>query len=312
MRIAIVGVGQVGRTLGRAWSRLGHGITYVSRDPLRLDRRAILEGHPGQADVAGLDGVHAVDLVALTVPGHAAPAAAASLGLDGQVLIDVTNPLVDGATGLAPAGSWSGGEAVAAAAPKARVVKAFNTIGVAVMAAPGFPGGRAALPVCSDHAAATAIVVGLADSMGFEAFDAGPLRHARWTEGHAMLWIRLAMGMGWGPDFAFARLQRPPGEAVTEIIRYRLRDPARAPAFLAAWASACGPLRRSAHHLASSIVASIDDPAVFVVHITWRSQADHLEGFRSSAEFREFLPHVRPFIEEIEEMAHYRTAKLPN
>lgn len=313
MRIAIVGAGQVGRTLGRSWARLGHAIAYASREPERVDLHPVLDDHPGHASVTALAAAREADLVVLTVPGQAAPAAAAALELDGQILVDVTNPLVEGATGLAPAGSWSGGEAVAVAAPRARVVKAWNTVGVAVMAAPAFPGGRASLPVCGDDATAKTTVIDLAEGMGFDAFDAGPLRHARWTEGHAMLWIRLAIGMGWGSGFAFARVMRNPDEAVTELIRYRLADAARASGFLAAWRQAFEPLRRSPHHLHSDITGKIDDPTVFVVRIGWRSAAAHLTGFRSSPEFAEFLPLVRPYIGEIEEMAHYRQALgVPN
>lgn len=45
----------------------------------------------------------------------------------------------------------------------------------------------------------------------------------------------------------------------------------------------------------------------FVLRIEWTSAEDHLSKFRSSQQFREFLPHVRPFIESIEEMRHYHT-----
>ena len=49
----------------------------------------------------------------------------------------------------------------------------------------------------------------------------------------------------------------------------------------------------------------MEDPDAFVLRIEWTSAEDHLQGFRRSAEFGSFLPEIRPYIDEIEEMRHY-------
>lgn len=48
-----------------------------------------------------------------------------------------------------------------------------------------------------------------------------------------------------------------------------------------------------------------EEPACYMLRITWTSTADHLEGFRRSAAFREFFAKIRPYVDAIEDMRHY-------
>src|SRR5262249_48773928 len=101
---------------------------------------------------------------------------------------------------------------VARWAPGARVVKAFNTIGAQHMTDPRVGGERASMFLCGDDADARRIVAQLAETLGFEPVDAGPLRQARLLEPLALLWISLAYAHGQGPDIAF-KLRRGAGRA---------------------------------------------------------------------------------------------------
>ncbi len=62
--------------------------------------------------------------------------------------------------------------------------------------------------VAGDDGAAKAVVVQLAEALGFEVDDVGPLRAARYLEPLAMLWVHLAYVEGWGPAFAFRTIRR--------------------------------------------------------------------------------------------------------
>lgn len=126
----------------------------------------------------------------------------------GKVLIDATNPLLPNLAGLEVGTSSSGAELIASWAPGARVVKAFNTFGANVMATPEFGGARPVLFYCGDDGAAKSAVGELAEAIGFDAKDAGPLRQARLLEPFALLWISLAMAQGYGWDIAFQLLKR--------------------------------------------------------------------------------------------------------
>ncbi|MBI1350013.1 MAG: hypothetical protein GC156_02715 [Actinomycetales bacterium] len=89
-----------------------------------------------------------------------------------------------------------------------RVVKAFNTTGSENMTDPDYSGQRPVMLVAGDDAAAKGLTMDLAEGIGFDAVDAGPLAAARDLEHLAMLWIRLAYSLGNGPDIAFSLLRR--------------------------------------------------------------------------------------------------------
>jgi len=89
------------------------------------------------------------------------------------------------------------------------VVKAFNTTGSGNMSDAGYGSERPAMLLCGDDDEAKVTVAGLADELGFEAVDAGPLSRSRQLEQLAVLWIALAYQQGMGMDFAFALLRRP-------------------------------------------------------------------------------------------------------
>ena len=90
----------------------------------------------------------------------------------------------------------------------AKVVKAFNTIGAQHMANPRFGGQSASMFICGDDAAAKKTVATLAEALGFEPVDAGPLTQARLLEPLAMLWISMAYAYGHGANIAFRLLRR--------------------------------------------------------------------------------------------------------
>ncbi len=87
------------------------------------------------------------------------------------------------------------------------MVKAFNTCGYEVMADPVFATGPACMPVCGDDAEARQVAAGLAGDIGFSPIDCGPLRHARYLEPMAMVWITRALLLGAGRRWAFAVVQ---------------------------------------------------------------------------------------------------------
>ena len=91
---------------------------------------------------------------------------------------------------------------------------------------------------------------------------------------------------------------------VIEYVRYKI--PAdQADQFIAAYATAGEALRKSSHCRGFELSRCTEEPTSFILRIEWDSLDGHLNGFRKSAEFRDFLASVRPFIGDIEEMRHY-------
>jgi len=172
--------------------------------------KALVAGAGATARAANsAEAVQASDILLLSTPWEATREIVEGLGdLHGKVLIDAVNPLLPLLAGLAVGTTSSGAEQVAQWARGGRVVKAFNTVGANIMANPSFAGERPALFYCGDDAEAKEVVKGLAEELGFDAMDAGPLTRARLLEPFAMLWISLAYPSGYGREIAFKLLRR--------------------------------------------------------------------------------------------------------
>jgi len=209
MKVAVIGAGNVGGTLGKRWAAIGHEIVFGVRNANETKYSALLSQCGGKAHLAAVGAAAAsAEIILLATPWNASEAAVAACGrLDGKILIDATNPLAPDLS-LAVGFSDSGGEQVARWARGARVVKAFNTTGFNIMADPVLEGRPAVMFVAADDTAAKAVVLGLAKEVGFEPVDAGPLRMARQLEPMAVLWITCAYRQGLGRDYAFALIRK--------------------------------------------------------------------------------------------------------
>ena len=211
MKIAVIGVGNVGGALGRIWALKGHEIVFGVRDSKDAKLQELLKSTSGKARAATVkDAAFFGDLVVLATPWPATEAAIKSAGrLGGKIVVDCTNPLAPDLSGLVIGTNNSAGEEVARWATGAKVVKAFNTIGAANFDNPRFGSESASMFICGDDASAKSMVAKLAAEMGFDVVDTGPLTAARWLEPLAMLWIHLAYKQGLGPTgHAFKLLRR--------------------------------------------------------------------------------------------------------
>lgn len=179
MKIGIIGAGNIGGTLARRFSALGHDVSVAnSRGPETL------------ADLAKETGAHAVtvseaargkDVVIVTVPEKNVPRLPKDLFAstpETAVVVDTGNyyPQRDGRIDAIEAGTP---ESQWVAQQLGRpVVKAFNNIYAKHLLERGRPKGkpgRIALPVSGDNAEAKAVVFRLLEELGFDAVDAGTL-----------------------------------------------------------------------------------------------------------------------------------------
>jgi predicted dinucleotide-binding enzyme len=210
MKIAIIGSGNVGGTLGKGWAKRDHEVIFGARDTADPKLKELLAAAGSKARATSVkDAAASAEVVALTVPWDAAQDAVKNAGeLRGKILLDCTNPLKPDLSGLTDGHSISGGEQVAAWAPGARVVKIFNTTGAPNMGNPVYPEGPSMMLYCGDDPAAKNIAAQLASDLGFEAHDAGPLAEARLLEPFALVWIHLAVFQKMGTNFAFRLMRR--------------------------------------------------------------------------------------------------------
>jgi len=214
MKIAVIGAGNVGGTLGKRWAGAGHEVAFGARDPAEARVAALVRESGPRARAASVpDAARDAALVLLAVPWDSAQEAVRSAGdLRGRILIDATNPVPltpDGLRqGLVIGHTTSGAEQIARWADGARVVKAFNTTGFQNMADPVYASHGLSMMLCGDDAEAKKAAAELARQLGFEPVDVGPLKSARYLEAVAMLWIDMAVLQGFGTNFGFRVVKR--------------------------------------------------------------------------------------------------------
>ena len=95
MKIAVIGAGNVGGTLGKRWAKAGHEVAFGARDLGEAKLAALVrESGPSARAVTVPDAVRDAAVVALTVPWDSARDAITSAGdLRSRILIDATNPV---------------------------------------------------------------------------------------------------------------------------------------------------------------------------------------------------------------------------
>jgi predicted dinucleotide-binding enzyme len=200
MKIGIIGTGNMGRSLGVVFAKVGHEVCFGARTPAQAETAVALAAGVGAAGrVRAGDNDAAAEfgeIVVYTARGvdPAQVLTSASL-LDGKIVVDINNQDVPDDF-VYPSVTTSLAESLAAQVPGAHVVKAFNTMGQEVFeSCPDvIRPYRVSVFVAGDEENARGAVLSLADEIGFVPVDCGPLIHARLLEGAADLIRFLMMG----------------------------------------------------------------------------------------------------------------------
>ncbi|MEK8029829.1 NAD(P)-binding domain-containing protein [Ideonella sp. DXS29W] len=195
MKIGILGSGDVAKTLAAGFLEHGHDVMLGTREPAKLDEWAA--AHPTARVGSFADAAAFAELALLAVKGGAAEAALKAAQADrhlaGKVVIDATNPIADlppeqGVLRFFTSLDEGLMERLQRAYPGLRFVKAFNSVGAALMIDPQLPGGRPTMFICGDEAAAKSTVTGLLAEVGWDAADMGGAVASRAIEPLCMLW----------------------------------------------------------------------------------------------------------------------------
>ncbi|MEP7055662.1 MAG: NAD(P)-binding domain-containing protein [Actinomycetota bacterium] len=213
MRIAVLGTGTVGSTIGSKLVSLGHDVVMGSRtadNPKAaawiatcLTDAAATGGTAGAAAYA--DAAAGAELIVNATAGTGsldALRAAGAVNLAGKVLLDISNPL-DFSRGMPPSLSVSNtdslGEQIQREFPDASVVKSLNTMTAAVMTNPSTVAGAHSVFVSGEDANAKGEVRNLLISFGWppdRIIDLGGIVSARGVEMYLPLWLNLMAALG--------------------------------------------------------------------------------------------------------------------
>ena len=196
MKIGIIGSGVVAQTLGKAFLTEGNEVMLGSRDPEKEAIKKWKASNPGAQSGSFAEAAAFGELLVLAVAGHGAVQALQTSGLknlEGKTIIDVTNP-------IAPAPPEKGVlkfittldnslmEQLQQLVPKAKFVKAFNSVGNTLMYKPSFKEGKPSMFICGNDDAAKKQVESILDLFGWETEDMGGVEAARAIEPLCILW----------------------------------------------------------------------------------------------------------------------------
>jgi predicted dinucleotide-binding enzyme len=206
MKVGVLGSGVVAQTLGAGFLKHGHEVALGTRAAAKLSDWGA--ANPRAKLLSFAEAAEFGEIVVLAVSGEAALDAlklAGEKALNGKPVIDACNPIGGGApvNGVLPfftTMTSSLMERLQAAYPKARFVKAFNSVGAGQMVNPQFAGGRPTMFICGADADAKKIVTGILDQFGWDTEDMGAVEAARAIEPLCMLWCIPGVGRGdWSP-----------------------------------------------------------------------------------------------------------------
>jgi predicted dinucleotide-binding enzyme len=227
MKIAVLGTGMVGQSLAAKLSEGGHDVVVGTRSVAETLAKTAAgpfgqppfkvwkEQHPAIPVVTFAEAAARSEIILNATSGGASLAALQAAGeasLNGKVIVDIANPL-DFSKGMPPSltvcNTDSLAEQIQRAFPKAKVVKALNTVNALVMVNPNSVGnGDHHLPICGNDAPAKATVTEfLRANFGWKhVIDVGDITAARGTEMMLPIWVRL-MGTLKTPMFNFKIVQ---------------------------------------------------------------------------------------------------------
>ncbi|MEB6377750.1 NAD(P)-binding domain-containing protein [Leclercia adecarboxylata] len=195
-KVAILGTGDAGRTLGQALHKAGYDVVYGSRNPVGLnDSLSSVTDHTGAVNHA--------EIIISTIPGQYTLEALESIGeeaLAGKILVDVGVAFNDDFTVLIHQ-DISGGELIQEKFPATKVVKTFCTMTASIMVEPASLGEETTIFLSGNYADAKKKISYLLSDLGWSTssqVDLGGIETARGQEHFAVLYFALASKYGHG------------------------------------------------------------------------------------------------------------------
>ncbi len=250
MKIALLGAGRVGSTVGRLWHAAGHDVTFAARHATRpLALTAELGERAHAASVA--DAVAAAEVVLVAVPGPDVTHALQAAGpLDGRIMIDAANSFGQQQLSM---------RSLADAFRRARWVRAFNSLSVNVMTDDNHREPPWVLFLSGDERAKP-VVAQLIRDAGFDPVNLGGIDDSQLQDPGSALWT-----------YALTR-----DEATALVARIKSGDTAAADPLTA-------PFEKFRDH-------APDDPAFFLDHLSravfeagiWQVVQDKWDGIREA------------------------------
>jgi len=194
MNVGVLGSGSVGKTLAVGFLKHGHQVMLGTRETIKL--MSWIGEHPkvivgsfadaakfGEVLILAVKGTVAQDVLKMATPAN----------LSGKVIIDATNPISDappanGVLSFFTSADESLMEKMQRQVPDARFVKAFNSVGAALMVNPKLAGGPPTMFICGNDEDAKKKATQVCEMFGWSVEDMGKAESARALEQLCIVW----------------------------------------------------------------------------------------------------------------------------
>ncbi len=202
MKIAVLGTGNVGDSIGSKLIELGHQVMMGSRTANNEKATTFVAKHEGKASAGTFADACAFGEIIFNCTAGVGSIEALKLAgennINGKIIVDIANPL-DFSKGMPPSlavcNTSSLGEEIQNTFPNAKVVKALNTMWCGLMVNPAMMnGGDHSTFVCGNDSQAKEEVKNILKSFGWtekNILDLGDITKARGTEMYLPLWLSI-------------------------------------------------------------------------------------------------------------------------
>lgn len=186
MKIAVIGAGNIGHTLGQKWSKSGYTIYYGVREP---EHGKYAHLHESGQVCSIMDALTPARVVLLAIPGDAVTEFAEEYteSLNGKLIIDATNNI--------RGGPMNNLEVLYKKTSNTQLVRAFSTLGWENFENPVVNGQQVDLFYCG-HSGASPITEKLIADVGLRPVYLGPMEKADLVDGLTKVWFALVFEQG--------------------------------------------------------------------------------------------------------------------
>lgn len=209
MKLAFIGIGNVGFALANNLEKKGHSIYIGNNDEHSESVRKALKENPNFKVKKVQEAIDEAEMVFLATPFNVNEEILKNLRFNGKTLIDCTNPVGPNIShGLKS--EISGSEKVQEWAPDAKVVKAFTIYGFENFQDTSFPkyDVKPVMMIAGNDFETKAKVLNIVNNLGFDGLDVGKLDQALHLEHMTLLWVKMVRRDGHHPNFVWAYLEK--------------------------------------------------------------------------------------------------------
>lgn len=209
MKLAFIGIGNVGFALANNLQKKGHDIIIAHNN---VKSKSVVNAQEKNQSFSSLpiqEAIDTADIIFLATPFKHVEEILHTLDFKNKILVDCTNPVGIGIS-HALESKLSGAEKVQQWAKNAMVVKAYTIYGFENLASSSFSNYnvKPAMLIAGDHEEAKSKISTLNSDLGFETVDVGDLSQSLHLEHMTLLWVKMVRVNGHHPNFTWAYLEQ--------------------------------------------------------------------------------------------------------